>query len=345
MWTAFKGEALFKTEDPPLEGLEASGAQLVATARLVVKSGIGFAAERVRRQAEWILAQDADVASRFPVVLSVKSERNLTSVTMLRSDLVPLDRLMIDGSISAAAATSLMTKVLDWVEGTMHVHKEGAWAVASDYLVERVEQRLKSIPPEYCPIAGSLIWNEVVSVNGIEMEGLLAAVASSRQELAAIDLSTGDGEVFCNVHGDLHSGNILTDGTDFKLIDPRGGFDYNRTSFDPCYDFGKVFHDTECGYSLIKRGLLCLKHEDLSFELATTSPAAVSLFQSANEAIVHWLSGRERMRCRKARIYGALLLAGAVPFHLRFHGRALAMLAASLVRLNGGLPLSSCVRG
>jgi hypothetical protein len=328
--------------DPSMEVLAASGARTEATDRLFVKSGVGFAAGRVRRQAEWILEQKPWVASHFPIILSVQSDRMSTIVTMLRSELAPLDDMLIGGLISVASTTRLLTTVLDWVEGSMHSDQEAPWTLASDYLVERVLRRLKSIPPEYCPVVDALIHNDLVPINGIEVPGALAAIQLAQHELTALDLDSSNKTTFCNVHGDLHLGNILTNGMSFKLIDPRGGFDAGRTSFDPSYDFGKLFHDVECGYSLIKRGLVYVTYDGLSCELVTSSPAAVSIFQTVAQALTSRLGGDDSVSCRKAHIYGALLLAGAVPFHLRFHNRVMAMLVASLVRLSGFNPLPFC---
>lgn len=329
-------------ETPEGRALEASGANIVATERLVVKSGYGFAAARVRRQAEWIINQSQRVASRFPTVLAVYSDGDSTSVTMLRSDMKPLDDLLLSQSISGAAAADLVASVVAWVAATMHTDLAKPWTCAPEYMIERVKCRLLSIPAEYCPVAHHLIHGEVVSINGIEMPGLLRSVDRAYLALQRFQTVNVNERQFCNVHGDLHSGNILTNGSDFILIDPRGGFDGENTNFDADYDFGKLFHDTECGYSLIKKGVVSLENKGLSVCLTASALAALSPFQAINERIIWLLGGVESERCRRAQLFGPLLLAGAAPFHLRFHRRALAMIAASLARLNGSFPLSLC---
>ena len=83
-------------------------------------------------------------------------------------------------------------------------------------------------------------------INGKVFDDINASVIFDKCKDLNLSIDTGV------VHGDLFFSNILIDGDNFKLIDPRGSFDEEFSIYgDRRYDLAKLRHSISGGYDYI----------------------------------------------------------------------------------------------
>ncbi|MET8463585.1 phosphotransferase [Micromonospora zamorensis] len=108
-----------------------------------------------------------------------------------------------------------------------------------------------------------LLTGRTVTVNGIPLQGLVRSWRDVADRESAVRLLT-QAEVGL-IFGDLHCGNILVDGIETEIVDPRGG-----PLLPMAYDLGKLVQSVEGGYGAIMTGsyrLRCVAEDEYEIEI------------------------------------------------------------------------------
>ncbi|MER9602778.1 fructosamine kinase family protein [Mesorhizobium sp. M0243] len=347
----FGGEASRSAERPKVLGSlsaplrwhpEASGAWVDYRGDAVIKTALGFASRRVLEQTAWVQRQTPEVQSRFPKIRCLEWGPQSASAVLQNVYMEPLSDQIVQEACSAEVAAKIQSEIMEWVACVMHRTASPPWVSSLEHLLKQTEARLINIPPFYCSLLHHLIWSREVRINGTKCFGLLRCLELFSDGREAIDQHAPTH--FCLVHGDLHTGNMLAGHEAFYLIDPRGSFGDAHDHFDICYDYGKILHDIYCGYSLIKAGFCRMHWEGLDCEYDLGSSAAVHAYRYLYFNLLDM--GRENNEIfdprlwPRAHVFAGLLMAGAIPYHLRFYDRVVGMAASAVVCLNRSMDMS-----
>lgn len=246
----------------------------------------------------------------FPEYYSSSQEHNSLSLSIER--LVDYTSLLDRFSTytdSCSDINTLYCNGIDKIFDEMHSFKSNIVLSQREwlrYLFKQTSNRIMS----YCgknALINKLTYESVV-INDISYLSISSCLQLLEQIISGhcTLLSSPQKAVLC--HGDPHAGNIMTNGQDVKLIDPRGRFINSSAWFSPLYDEGKIIHDVFFEYSNIVSGKFrsfndgkCwhLHQENNHYNLNRT----LDFFNKKKSC--GWLSY----------ISGALLLAGVLPFH------------------------------
>ncbi|MER7272256.1 phosphotransferase [Micromonospora carbonacea] len=118
---------------------------------------------------------------------------------------------------------------------------EAVHGVAAHRIDKRVAEAMSH------PYLLPLLTRRTVTVNGMPLQGLLRSWRNVVDQESAVRLLT-PAEVGL-IFGDLHCGNILVDGIETEVVDPRGG-----PLLPMAYDLGKLVQSVEGGYGAIMAG-------------------------------------------------------------------------------------------
>ncbi|MNC38076.1 methylthioribose kinase [compost metagenome] len=140
-------------------------------------------------------------------------------------------------------------------------------------------------------------------------------------------------------HGDLHTGNILSDGTSFKLIDHRGDYPNHDIYFDLAYDSGKLLHDLHANYTMITNGNFYLDTSNTGIRFGVNQNKVRNTYRQLMNSYKNWCDNQP-LFCQDPTWWPRTLLiegcqlCGIVPFHYPYPERSVVLYASGIVLLN-----------
>ncbi len=287
----------------------ASGAAYSFVGRSFIKTWPNHLRQKALDEIYWYKAHSSKF-SFFPKYYSSSQENDNLSLSIER--LVGYTSLLDQFSSYPGCCSDINTlycHAIDMIFDEMHSFKSNIvlshreWLT---YLFKQTSNRIMS----YCrknPLINKLTYDNVVINDNTYLsiisclQGIEHIIKGHCTLLALPQMAT-----LC--HGDPHAGNIMTNGKDVKLIDPRGRFINSSAWFSPLYDEGKIIHDVFFEYSNIVSGKFRSFYDGKSWYLQQENNhhnlnGTLDYFNKKTEG--GWLSY----------ISGALLLAGVLPFH------------------------------
>ena len=276
--------------------------------------------EKLADEINWIMNLPDDVANHFPEIISHNINSEPTYFEMPCYEFPTLRTLILDDSMNAQDALSLLDKILSFMFKEVYHEKR---QTSKNYLTEI---HLKKIFVRLIQTKNTvymfreIIDAESLTINGTEYENILSLTRKINQNWEMKKLLTP--EFTCRTHGDLHFDNILIDNEtdDFMLIDPRGNFDY-----DVYYDLGKIWHSCHGLYDFIHSGRFSLKREDNAFEYAFEEGAPLDSYREILRGIPAILEKHEDIKNDphweiRTLFSEASHFASVAPFHLKMDG-------------------------
>ncbi|MEU5910550.1 hypothetical protein [Micromonospora sp. NPDC047527] len=242
----------------------------------------------------------------------VRGPRFTVFATDYLRDCQDLDSLVLAGAVDGPGATVLIEKALQVNDVAYASSTTEMSAAAADRLyVGRYEARKSSRDVPHW--LRSLYSAPRIVINDKPHLGPDAGLTTlRRQNVLWRDLVPTTAGLS---HGDLHCGNILSNGTHAHPIDPRGSEEIPIE-----YDLGKVFQSIRGGYGSIMHGEYAVASEGYRrYELRIHQPKA---YQSALRQLDSRISEGTHLRVRLAEAVHFLSMAG---HHSRIPDEALAL--------------------
>ena len=279
-----------------------SGSSFEFESPYFIKKSSRISHDILKSEAQWYAGIDDRVACAFPNFHCIEE---IGDEVMLKLELLdgyaPLSRYLG----SEIEKTRIYTSAINFVFDEMHLIKSHHKANGVKLIFEQTVKRLKSTLPKTILTEELIIDNEKYpSLNKI----LLMADACITND----KYHSGD-NVLC--HGDLHAGNIMTTGDDFKLIDPRGEFPGGGKYFSAVYDGGKLLHDIWLSYTNILSGSVFVTENSCNtYSLHSKKDDKYFHFDSIlkNFISTHVKSDNQEKLYKMA---ASLLMLGILPFH------------------------------
>lgn len=315
--------------------MEDSGAKINTLGALTTKTGFGFTSKRIFDQGKWLISHKEKLGLALPSVQVMDWTPSKTTLVMNTYHGSAFSNQILTGSIEAEQAVAILIEASSYLRENIHSQKGNVSTGDSwEFVFDKTKRRLESIPPEYSPV-----FNELLHSNNLRINGKIVPSLCNLMNTLAANCTKyyQSQEEFCVVHGDFHTGNILCNEGSFILIDPRGSFELYGQHFDPAYDIGKMLHDLAVGYSMIKDESFELIDNIEALEFRFNNTSQINSFSQLFHAYREHLIRSKRYSSNqivRGFIYAGLLTAGAIPFHMRNHKRALAMGIASLLYLH-----------
>lgn len=288
-----------------VKGLGFSGARYSSCSSYFIKRASGLNQKILKAEASWYSEIDERISSVFP---SFCGYENIGDETILKLELldgyVPLSHLQA----KSEARSSVYGKAIDFVFDEMHqITKLGENAKVNGLRLvyqQSVNRILSNLSSDRL--------NKSLTINGEKFPPLRKTLYQIETFIKNDRLNESE-PVLC--HGDLHAGNIMTDGLDFRLIDPRGEFPCSGKYFPRIYDAGKLLHDIWLSYTnIIKENLIALKESEDEFILISQGSEEFIRFESVLENFNNKFVDSE-IKNFQYRLCASLLMLGILPFH------------------------------
>lgn len=302
-----------------------------------MKFGKDIAAKRLKQQVVWLYSVPENVKMGFPEIYGYVWTENQTWLYMKKMNMKTFSEAICNQELDDIKAIGILNKVLYWIQNNMYSIQIDSNKLCLESLFKQTLYRIEKINQMNSEKFFDLINEEKVFVNGDKIFGLrkiITLIQSQKQVLAQLTTKKA-----LLLHGDLHTGNILFDDHQVKLLDPRGDFIDGGAHFDACYDSGKLLHDLHGKYSLIRNGYFDLEICGKLYDFRIIRNSSFYTYDSLLRNYIKWMEqeeniGADQMYIPKALLSEGLLLCGIVPFHIGFQNRALVLLISGLVLLN-----------
>ena len=134
------------------------------------------------------------------------------------------------------------------------------------------------------------------------------------------------------IHGDFFLSNILKDGDQFRVIDPRGDFGGMLLYGDPRYDLAKLRHSISGGYDYIINDQYSLDVSENETDVQLMIPFKSDVEE--NTAYLDQLIENELgFNIEDVKLIEALLFLTMIPLHSEDRQRQLAFMAVAMMKL------------
>lgn len=298
----------------------ASGADFSLDYKSISKSSTEAGGGKLKEEIIWLSTLSQAQAGQFPAVNGARWGKRGASLSTHFSILRPLSTYTDKGSLKRAV--DVFSEVLIWVDKELHQETKGPFETLLSSVLKQTQERL-GIAAKRNDRARALIEAPIIILNGIKMPGpkQIISILTKKIEAGLIE----DGDILRKIHGDLHLGNILSNGSAWLLIDPRGSFPGSGSYGGIDYEWGKVLHDIHGNYNLIRSGRFSLNTDGSyqKFEMTISLCNELKLNQLMLTAFMSFLRKRLSSRAGPASqqilklvIHEGLLMMGIAPFHL-----------------------------
>lgn len=201
--------------------------------------------EKLREEVNFIQALPSSLRKRFPQIISSHLPEKPARVDFKYYDMDTIRTHVLTGTWDARTTMNHLDAILDFLVGKLY--PSSVIKTPRDYLLSthvlKTRSRLYRMQLEHSGFS-SILSVPTLTINGRQYRNVLPILAELMEKPRVLELL--EPKKLYRIHGDLHFDNILHNGNDFILIDPRG-WDHG----DVAYDFGKVLHSCHSVYDLI----------------------------------------------------------------------------------------------
>ena len=249
----------------------------------------------------------ASIDATLPTPLLVETHRGADYAFIISKyidNASTLDQLVLSRAQSSEATIAIIKDVL---EKDRHLFLKTSHACTQDqadtFFLEKYHQR--TAESHRTPYLRKLLKIDAPIINGVAYRSVAEIIATIHDDSALRAIVTP--EKIGLIHGDLHTGNILVNGSGATfLVDPKTG---KELPFE--YDIGKLFHSVHGGYGVIMTGNFTL--ESLAEDTYTLSLSVPEQYIDTFDAIKKSLSSQEYIRALYAE---ALHFTTILPHHV-----------------------------
>jgi hypothetical protein len=214
--------------------------------RKEVRGDKSLGIDKLKKQLDWILALDKDLSLQFPQVVEYNFDNNYGYYDMTFYDMSTFHHYIIENGSLDTDIKNILSKIMlfgsELSQKEVVSNKDGVEYVRNDHLLKMVKRCMEVVQksPEFKQIYNS----PYLFINGQKYLNLNKLIDRILRDQNLLNFLAP--QKWCISHGDFTLQNVLTDGKDFKIIDPRG--EGEDTVY---YDISKLYQSTHGKYDLL----------------------------------------------------------------------------------------------